>query len=186
MVRASFDVTRTRRRLGSATRKRKSSEKAYGDAFKRYSKALNKKNNAELELQAAKRPLKNASAEFNQSKQEIEKLCVINNCLLKCVAGVSCRTCVKPIFTKVRGLCPNTCYRTRRTRVPPFGTWSVCTRDRCDVRGLLDGSWYGKRFRRRNISCQFTGYIIWMFRMVRRPRFWKTSATTLPPWVSII
>ena len=184
---SSSEVIRARRRFALANEKLNRSEHAYAAAFQRYSVALKEKNKAAVELQSANKLFVNASAEFNESREELEGLCTIENCPLKCISGMNCTMCVKTVFTKVRGLCPSTCYERRLRRVAPFGYWTICTRHRCSKRRRSRRHPYSrKHYHRRNVRCYFRGTIFrnWVVRRARRPRHWQTTVTGLPPGVS--
>ena len=60
--------------------------------------AVAKLETAKKSLEKAKVPFQNAFNSLNSAQQQVDNLCTIQNCPLKCISGITCNSCTKTIF----------------------------------------------------------------------------------------
>ena len=60
--------------------------------------AVAKLETVKQSLEKAKVPFQNAFNSLNSVQQQVDNLCTIQNCPLKCISGITCNSCTKTIF----------------------------------------------------------------------------------------
>ena len=74
---------------------------------------------------------KEYSRDIEDLKLYLDNLCNIKQCDEVCQEGIYCTTCYNYITENPKGVCPETCFRTKQRRIPPYFTLVSCKRERC-------------------------------------------------------